>query len=121
MANAYSRRFKHLLKTTKKKQYTAIDLFCEAGGTTLGLANAGFKVIAGVEINHLAAVTFRANHPKVKLFERDIKDLTADDILSALKLKRGELDLLAGCPPCQGFRPIELEIGRLQFRMIGMS
>lgn len=88
---------------TKKKQYTAIDLFCGAGGTTLGLANAGFEVIAGVEINRLAAETYRSNHPKVKLFERDIKELTADDILSTLKLKRGELDLLAGCPPCQGF------------------
>jgi DNA (cytosine-5)-methyltransferase 1 len=55
---------------TKKKQYTAIDLFCGAGGTTLGLANAGFKVIAGVEINRLAAETYRSNHPKVKLFEK---------------------------------------------------
>lgn len=86
-----------------KKQFTAIDLFCGAGGLTLGLANAGFKVIAGVEVSPIAAETYRANHPNVKLFECDIRKLAADEILSNLNLKPGDLDLLAGCPPCQGF------------------
>lgn len=87
----------------RKKRYTAIDLFSGAGGLTLGLKNAGFKVLAGVEINPIAASTYRANHPKIKLFECDIKNLSETEILKGLKLKRGELDLLAGCPPCQGF------------------
>lgn len=87
----------------KKKKYTAIDLFCGAGGLTLGLKNAGFKVLAGVEINSIAAETYRANHPNIKLYECDIKELSAEKILSNLKLKPGDLDLLAGCPPCQGF------------------
>jgi DNA (cytosine-5)-methyltransferase 1 len=86
-----------------KKQYTAIDLFSGAGGLTLGLKSAGFKVLAGVEINPIAASTYRANHPEIKLFECDIKNLAETEILKGLKLKRGELDLLAGCPPCQGF------------------
>jgi DNA (cytosine-5)-methyltransferase 1 len=86
-----------------KKAYTAIDLFCGAGGLTLGLVNAGFKVLAGVENSSIAAETYRANHPKVKLYESDIRVLSVEKILSHFKLKPGELDLLAGCPPCQGF------------------
>jgi DNA (cytosine-5)-methyltransferase 1 len=87
----------------KKKKYTAIDLFCGAGGLTLGLKNAGFKVLAGVEISPIAADTYRANHPKIKLYECDIRKLSAKELLSNLKLEPGDLDLLAGCPPCQGF------------------
>lgn len=86
-----------------KKKYTAIDLFSGAGGLTLGLKNAGFKVLAGVEINPIAANTYRVNHPNTKLFECDIKTLSEDEVLKGLGLKRGDLDLLAGCPPCQGF------------------
>lgn len=86
-----------------EKTYTAIDLFCGAGGLTLGLKNAGFKVIAGVENSSIAATTYRANHPKVKLFQCDIREITAEKLLADLKLNPGELDLLAGCPPCQGF------------------
>lgn len=59
--------------------------------------------MAGVEINSVAANTYRANHPNIKLFECDVKKLSEAEILRELKLKRGELDLLAGCPPCQGF------------------
>lgn len=86
-----------------KMKFTAIDLFCGAGGLTLGLKNAGFKVLAGVEINPIAAETYRANHPKVKLYTCDIRKLTAKEILKNLKIEPGDLDLLAGCPPCQGF------------------
>jgi DNA (cytosine-5)-methyltransferase 1 len=86
-----------------KNRYTAIDLFSGAGGLTLGLKKAGFRVLAGVEINPIAASTYRANHPDIKLFECDIKNLSRKDLLRGLSLKRGELDLLAGCPPCQGF------------------
>lgn len=93
----------HIPQVMKKKQFTAIDLFCGAGGLTLGLKNAGFRVIAGVEINPIAAETYRTNHPNISLYERDIRKLTADELLCQLDLKPGDLDLLAGCPPCQGF------------------
>lgn len=86
-----------------KKIFTAIDLFCGAGGLTVGLKNAGFHVLAGVEMNPIAAETYQSNHPEVKLFERDIREITPKEILSDLNIKPGELDLLAGCPPCQGF------------------
>ena len=64
------------IQKMRRKQYTAIDLFSGAGGLTLGLKKAGFKVLAGVEINSVAANTYRANHPNIKLFECDVKKLS---------------------------------------------
>lgn len=82
---------------------TAIDLFCGAGGLTVGLKQAGFRVLGAVEIDATAAATYRRNHRKPVLWSNDIRQLTAIAVMRALKLKPGELDLLAGCPPCQGF------------------
>lgn len=87
----------------KKKILKAVDLFSGCGGLTLGLKQAGFCVVGAVEIEHLAADTYRANHPEVHLWNQDVRRLTAPQILRQLDLERGELDLLAGCPPCQGF------------------
>jgi DNA (cytosine-5)-methyltransferase 1 len=85
------------------KKPNAIDVFAGCGGLTLGLKRAGFDVIGAVEIDALAAKTYTANHGEVHLWEQDVRRLTAPQILRVLGLKRGELDLLAGCPPCQGF------------------
>jgi DNA (cytosine-5)-methyltransferase 1 len=83
--------------------FTAIDLFCGAGGLTCGLKQAGFQVIAGVELNPIAAQTYRINHPEDLLIEGDISKVNRNKLMLELQLKPGELDLLAGCPPCQGF------------------
>ena len=82
---------------------TALDLFCGAGGLTLGLKQAGFNVLAGVEIVPTAAETYRKNHPEVMCLEEDIRNIFPLELMTKLGLKQGELSLLAGCPPCQGF------------------
>ncbi len=84
----------------------AIDLFSGCGGLTLGLKKAGFDVVGAVEIDALASETYRVNHSDVHLWEIDIRKLNGAEILKELSLKKGELDLLAGCPPCQGFSSI---------------
>ena len=81
----------------------AIDLFCGCGGLTLGLKQAGFNVIGAVEIDALATETYRMNHPEVQVWEEDITALDTQAAMQKLNLKKGELDLVAGCPPCQGF------------------
>lgn len=81
----------------------AIDLFAGCGGLTLGIKQAGFNVVGAVEIDSLAAETYRVNHPEVYVWQKDIRKVTSPQILKAIGMKRGELDLLAGCPPCQGF------------------
>lgn len=81
----------------------AIDLFCGCGGLTLGLKMAKFEVIGAIDCDDLAVETYRMNHPEVHVWETDIRKLTSTEVLSQLNLIKGELDLLAGCPPCQGF------------------
>src|SRR5581483_11693106 len=81
----------------------AIDLFSGCGGLTLGLKKAGFDVIGAIEIDSISAETYRANHSNVVLKEADIRDISAKAFRRQLGLRVGELDLLAACPPCQGF------------------
>lgn len=81
----------------------AIDLFSGCGGLTVGLKQAGFAVVGAVEVSDLAVETYRRDHRKVKLWHGDIRKLPAGRVLRALGLKSGELELLAGCPPCQEF------------------
>ena len=82
---------------------SAIDLFSGCGGLTRGLKDAGFQVFAAVEIDPKAQATYRLNHPEVHLYEQDIRELAPAEVLKKVGLKPGHLDLLAGCPPCQGF------------------
>jgi DNA (cytosine-5)-methyltransferase 1 len=81
----------------------AIDLFSGCGGLTEGLEQAGFAVKGAVEIDPLAVETYQANHTAVKVWNADITTLSVEQVMQHLGLKKGELDLLAGCPPCQGF------------------
>jgi DNA (cytosine-5)-methyltransferase 1 len=81
----------------------AIDLFSGCGGLSAGLQQAGFHVAAAVEIDPKAQSTYALNHATVKLYKQDIRQLDPAIMLSELGLQRGELTLLAGCPPCQGF------------------
>jgi DNA (cytosine-5)-methyltransferase 1 len=90
----------------------AIDLFSGCGGLTLGLEQAGFRVVGAVEFDRLAAETYAANHKNVQLWQQDIRALSVHSVLKRLKLKPGQLDLLSGCPPCQGFSTITTLNGR---------
>lgn len=82
---------------------TAVDLFCGCGGLTVGLKRAGFRVLGAVDVDPLSVKTYKANHRDVTLWEKDIRELDPQELLDTLGLKKGGLDLLAGCPPCQGF------------------
>jgi DNA (cytosine-5)-methyltransferase 1 len=85
---------------------TAIDLFCGAGGLTLGLKDAGFDVVGAIDNDPLAVAAYRDNHPTTHVWERDIRVLEPLDVAAELGIASGSLDLLAGCPPCQGFSTI---------------
>ena len=82
---------------------TAIDLFCGVGGLSLGLRQARFRVAAALDVSRLATESYRMNFRRVPLIRRDIRAVTGSDLLRRARLDAGELDLLAGCPPCQGF------------------
>lgn len=82
---------------------TAVDLFSGCGGLSLGLRRAGFEVVAAVDNDALSASTYRMNHPSTDMEENDIRRIDPLNFMSALGLAAGQLDLMAGCPPCQGF------------------
>jgi DNA (cytosine-5)-methyltransferase 1 len=88
---------------TQIHKLTAVDLFSGCGGLSVGLQQAGFHVAAAVEIDKKAQATYSLNHPEVRLYAEDIRKLDVALVLAESGLQRGELDLLAGCPPCQGF------------------
>lgn len=85
------------------KPPTLIDLFAGAGGMTEGLRKAGFKSLLANEYDLMAAQTFAFNHPEVPVVVKDVRDLTVDEVLGSIGLKVGELSMIAGGPPCQGF------------------
>lgn len=82
---------------------SVIDLFAGIGGLSSGLKSAGYNVLGAVEIDPKSAETYLMNHPETRVFITDIRDLSGPFLLNKLSLKRGQLDLLTGCPPCQGF------------------
>ena len=83
--------------------FNAISTFSGCGGSSLGYKIAGFKVLWANEFVPAAQETYRINHPDTVLDIRDIRTIQASDILDAIKMKAGELDLMDGSPPCQAF------------------
>lgn len=86
-----------------ERQPTVIDLFSGCGGSSLGLKMAGFKELLAVEWDDNAAATFRLNFPEVDLFHGDVCKLISGEVMRRTELRSGELGLLTGSPPCQGF------------------
>ena len=80
-----------------------IDLFCGAGGLSAGFHQAGFDVLLGQDWDGSAAETFKASHSGAKYLGGSVEHVDSKDILKFVGLKRGQLDVLVGGPPCQGF------------------
>lgn len=87
--------------SAKSSPLLAVDIFSGAGGLTTGLKAAGFQVVAGVEIEQHAISTFKVNHPETRVFKQDVTTITGVDLVA--ETGGQGIDLLAGCPPCQGF------------------
>ena len=88
----------------------AMDLFAGCGGLSQGLASAGFKVVAAAEIREEARATYSLNHPDVPTYG-DVRELTGRELMENAGIGTGRLDLLAACPPCQGFSSIRTRNG----------
>jgi DNA (cytosine-5)-methyltransferase 1 len=72
-------------------------------GLDLGLERAGFEPRVAVELDKWSCATIRANRPELPVINEDIREVDAQAIVAMAGLQRGDVDLVAGGPPCQSF------------------
>ena len=82
---------------------STIDLFCGAGGITQGFHQAGYRCLYANDLMPEAINTFAHNHPEVRAECKPIEMVNASTLRSSLGIGKGDLDVLVGGPPCQGF------------------
>lgn len=88
---------------TVAKTLTAIDLFCGAGGLSEGFRQAGFHVLAGQDYDDKAGATFAATHHEAQFVGGPIQSVAPQELLKAAGARRGDIDVIVGGPPCQGY------------------
>lgn len=84
-----------------------MDLFCGTGGFSKGFENTGaFSVAYGIDVLPVAVETFRLNHSRATALAADIREVRLRAVMERIGLARGEVDVIVGGPPCQGFSSI---------------
>jgi DNA (cytosine-5)-methyltransferase 1 len=81
----------------------AVDLFAGAGGMTLGFEQAGFDVLAAVELDPIHCATHEYNFPFWKILCRHIEEVKGLEIRNYSEIGHRDIDVVFGGPPCQGF------------------
>lgn len=89
--------------TTEAYEPTVVSTFAGCGGSSMGYGLAGCKVRLAVEWDDHAARTYRDNFPDTPLHQGDITALSVEEAMDLAGVGVGELDVLDGSPPCQGF------------------
>ena len=89
-------------RRTPRTWPTAVDLFSGSGSATAALKRAHFRVVAAVDNDAAACATYRLNHPRVRIYEMDIRELDPDAVRRDC-LMDAPLDLMVICAPCQPF------------------
>lgn len=90
---------------------TAISLFAGAGGCSLGFKQAGFRLLFASDIDGNAVASYRHNFPETPCEESDVSNIEPEGLLESVGIQPGELDILLGGPPCQGFSSAGMKSG----------
>jgi DNA (cytosine-5)-methyltransferase 1 len=85
------------------EKLAVIDLFCGAGGLSLGFKLAGCKVLLGLDSDWDAIKTYVFNNPEVAWICKDIRKVTIKELLEAANIERGGVDLIIAGIPCEGY------------------
>lgn len=87
--------------------YKVVDLFAGVGGLSYGFAHdSDFEIVAANEILEPMARAYSANHPGVKMYNKDIKDFSIEDLKKDLGIEKGDIDIVVGGPPCQAYSTV---------------
>lgn len=88
--------------TFERERLTAIDVFAGCGGSSVGFRSAGFSILAALDNDSVAAESYRRTLG-IEPLVADVRRVTGRALLRRAGIKKGELTVLIGCPPCQGF------------------
>lgn len=111
------------MKMLTRKRPIAVDLFAGVGGMTLGFEQAGFDVLASVEIDPIHCAAHKFNFPFWSVICQDVRNISADQIRKSSSIQNQDIDVVCGGPPCQGFsligkRVLEDERNALVFHFL---
>ena len=88
---------------SQSRRPIAVDLFCGAGGMSLGFEQVGFDIVVAVDHDPIHTRTHQRNFPTCRTLMIDISELSGDDICKTAGINSEDIDVVIGGPPCQGF------------------
>ena len=94
---------KDVYEKSSEKKFKVISCFAGGGGSSTGYRLAGGDVVLINEFVEEAIASYKQNYPDTKILVDDIKKYSGQDFLDMIGMKRGELDILDGSPPCSAF------------------
>lgn len=88
---------------TEVERPIGVDLFCGAGGMSLGFEQAGFRIVTAVDVDPIHIATYSENFPDCTTIQADISELSGEELRSRADLDGRAIDVVFGGPPCGGF------------------
>ena len=94
---------KDVKKASAQNKFTVVSCFAGGGGSSTGYRLAGGKILLINEFVEEAIASYKKNYPDTPVLVDDIKKYAGKDFLNKINLKKGDLDILDGSPPCSAF------------------